>query len=129
MRYISSTRDSRAVIELGDEWVKLMEMEMFSEAYDFTDHDNNGWSPETIEQVIKAYENQLPTQRVTLIGCSTDISQRKSVTWRKENDNGCVAQLWYDLHIDGIISDLTATFNVMERDGKMWLRLNDIHVM
>lgn len=129
MQIISPTRDSRIIIELGDGWVRLMEREAYQEAYDFTDHDNNGWSPLSLGQIIKAYDDCLPTQRVTLDGRATDVSQRKDVTWRKKNDYDCVGELWYDLYIDGVLTDLTATFNIMERDGKMWLRLNDVHVM
>ena len=47
----------------------------------------------------------------------------------KPNAYRAVAEIWYDLNIDGVASDLTATFRVVRgRDG-LTIYLNDIHVM
>jgi hypothetical protein len=40
-----------------------------------------------------------------------------------------VGEIWYDLNIDGVVSDLTATFRVVRVPGGLVMRLNDLHVM
>jgi hypothetical protein len=88
-----------------------------------------GWTPELIRQVVKSYGDAVPTQRVTLVGKPTDITQRKEVTrWEKNRMKG-IGEVWYDLNIDGFASDLTATFWIVESGDGVTLRLNDIHVM
>jgi hypothetical protein len=88
-----------------------------------------GWTPDLICRVVKSYGKALATQRVTLAGKPTDIMQRKEVTrWEKNRMKG-IGEVWYDLNIDGLASDLTATFWIVESGGGVILRLNDIHVM
>ena len=86
-------------------------------------------TPELIRDVIKGYGEALPTQRVTLVGKPTDISQRKKVTRWPQNKVKGIGQIWYDLNIDGFASDLTATFWIVSTPAGLILRLNDIHVM
>jgi hypothetical protein len=45
------------------------------------------------------------------------------------NAYGEVGEIWYDLNIDGVASDLTSTFRVVRVQGGLVVRLNDIHVM
>lgn len=88
-----------------------------------------GWTPVLIERVIKSYGDAFPAQRVTLNGKPTDITQRKKVTRWPENRLKVIGQIWYDLNIDGFVSDLTATFWIVSTGNGLVLRLNDIHVM
>ena len=37
--------------------------------------------------------------------------------------------IWYDLNIDGFVTDLTATFDLFETPEGISVQLNDIHVM
>ena len=88
-----------------------------------------GWTPELIRNVIKSYGKASPTQRVTLAGKPTDISQRSEVTRWPQNRLKGIGEVWYDLNIDGFASDLTATFWITSTPAGLIIRLNDIHVM
>jgi hypothetical protein len=113
-----------------DHWAGLLEAENYQAAYAFTDHDPHmGWTPELIREAIKGYGRALSSQKVTVEGRPTDVVQRKEVTrWPSPRAAG-IGQIWYDLNIDGLASDLTATFWIVETPDGLVLRLNDIHVM
>ena len=69
------------LIRFADHWAALLEAEDYQGAYDVTDHiPEMKWTPILIREAIKGYGDGLPQQKVTLIGKSTDISQRKFVT-------------------------------------------------
>jgi hypothetical protein len=130
MTPLPSTATDGDLIAFIDRWASLLEQEAYSEAYQLTDHDPDmHWTPELIRDVIKGYGEASPTQRATLAGKPTDISQRKQVSrWPQRRVKG-IGQVWYDVNIDGFASDLTATFWVVSTPTGLILRLNDIHVM
>ena len=72
---------------------------------------------------------RLPTQTVTLGGRSTDISQRKDVDRHSKPQSWSVGYIAYDLNIDGVISDLTATFVIFEKGDSLAIVLEEIHVL
>lgn len=118
------------LIRLVDDWVRLMESEDYDAAFAFTAQSaNTHWSPDLLRDVVKGYGQSLPTQRVTLLGASSDISQRKDVNRFPENRHGNIGYVWYDLNIDGVVSDLTATFDIRCEDDALAVVLDDIHVM
>jgi len=119
------------LIAFADRWAALLEQEDYEAAYEFTAHDQyHGWTPALIREVIKSYGEARPDQRVTVAGVPSDISQRKEVDrWKPQNSAGEVGEVWYDLNIDGVASDLTATFRLVRVPGGFLVRLSDIHVM
>jgi hypothetical protein len=130
MTPLHTTSTDSELIAFVDRWASLLEKEAYYEAYHLTDHDPAmRWTPELIRTVIKSYGEASSTQRVTLAGKPTDITQRKIVTRRPENRAKGVGEVWYDLNIDGFASDLTATFWIVSTPEGFLLRLNDIHVM
>jgi len=118
------------LIRFVDRWAAHLEREEYAAAFAMTDHEPAmQWTPELVREVIKRYGDAVPSQRVTVDGKPTDISQRKEVSRWPKNRYGAVGEIWYDLNIDGLASDLTATFGILEvRDGLL-LRLEDIYVM
>lgn len=128
LRFPQNASDEE-LIQGVDEWVKLLESESYQEAYSLTAQVTEmGWTPELIREVIKAYGDAEPAQRATLLGIPSDVHQRKTVTrWPANGDR--IGEVWYDLNIDGVASDLTATFDILRSDGGLVLALNDIHVM
>jgi hypothetical protein len=107
-----------------------MEREDYAAAYAYTDHIREiPWTPDLVRQVLKSYGDAREDQRVTVAGVPSDVSQRKQVDRWEANRYGEVGEIWYDLNIDGIASDLTATFRVVRVPGGFAVRLNDIHVM
>jgi hypothetical protein len=107
-----------------------MELEDYEQAYASTGHiPEMGWSPVLMRDVVMDYGDCEPNQKVTLHGKPTDITQRKRVSRWAHNDYGEIGAIWYDLNIDGYVSDLTATFRIVEHEAGLEVTLNDIHVM
>ena len=124
-----SAADSELVAFI-DKWAGLLESEDYIAAFSLTSHDKfMGWTPELMREVIKSYDECRPEQKVTVMGKATDIAQRKEVTRWPINPHGYVGEIWYDLNIDGYVSDLTATFGICESSDGFTIELNDIHVM
>lgn len=118
------------LIAFADRWAMLMESEDYTAAYALTEHDPYmKWTPALLAEVVKAYGDARPSQKVTLHGKPTDITQRKEVDRWERNAHDAIGQIWYDLNIDGFASDLTATFTIIQRPAGLAIELNDIHVM
>ena len=130
MKPLPTTASDEELLRFIDSWVSLLEAEDYEAAFSYTEHDlGMGWTPELIREVIKSYGGAKPWQRVTLAGQPTDVSQRKQVLRLEPNAIGEVGVIWYDLNLDGIVSDLTATFHLCLSSKGLLVRLNDIHVM
>jgi hypothetical protein len=130
MIHLPKTATDEELISFVDQWAALMELEDYERAHAFTGHyPEQGWSPSLMRDVIKAYGDCHPEQKVTLPGKPTDTTQRKSVSRWSLNKRHEIGEIWYDLNIDGYVSDLTATFGIIEHDAGLEIKLNDIHVM
>jgi hypothetical protein len=118
------------LIAFADRWAMLMESEDYATAFAFTEQDPHmKWTPVLLGEVVKAYGDASPSQKVTLHGKPTDIMQRKRVYRWQRNACDAVGQIWYDLNIDGFPSDLTATFTIIQRPNGLAVELDDIHIM
>jgi hypothetical protein len=119
-----------AILAAVDRWAALLEAEQYDAAFDATDHDPvMGWTSDLMRQVIEQYGDAELGQKVTVEGKPTDIKQRKSVQRFARNKQGFVGHVCYDLNINGLASDLTATFGLRVDVGGLVLVLDDIHVM
>lgn len=118
------------LLEFIDGWAALMEREDYESAYAYTDHvPEMGWTPALMRDVVKSYGDGRADQKITVTGVPSDIAQEKTVDRWGENREHEVGEIWYDLNIDGIASDLTATFRIIQAPDGLKVRLNDIHVM
>jgi hypothetical protein len=130
MKHLPHDATDQDLIAFADHWAALMEAEDYGAAFDFTAHiPEMKWTPELIRCVVKAYGDADPSQKVTLAGTPTDITQRKNIDRWPRNPHGAVGEIWYDLNIDGLASDLTATFVILDDPDGLIIALNDIHVM
>ncbi len=119
-----------ALLEFIDGWAALMEREDYAAAFGYTDHGaETTWSPDLLRRVVKAYGDGGETQTVTVRGVPSDVQQRKEVDRWEPNQNDEVGEIWYDLNIDGVASDLTAIFVLVDVEDGLSIRLRDIHVM
>ena len=119
-----------AILAAVDRWAGLLEAEHYQAAFDATEHDTAmRWTPQLMRDVITQYGDAEPGQKVTVDGKPTDITQRKSVCRFAKNKRGFVGHVWYDLNINGLASDLTATFDLRSDGGGLALVLDSIHVM
>lgn len=121
-------RHGTSLIGYVDLWVSRLEQEDYSGALAMVDYPA-GWTPDLLRDIIKVYGEESPTQRVTLAAAPTDVHQRKEVDRWDDAPNGSLGEVWYDLGINGLKSDLTATFTLREPAGSLVLILNDVHVM
>jgi len=130
MNHVPFNATDEELVEVVNEWVRLLEAERYLDAYALTDHvENSGWSPSSIKEYVKAYGEAKPDQVVTFAGTPTDITQRIEVTRWTKNSLGETGEIWYDLNIDGLVSDVTATFAICVVPDGLTLRLCDLHVM
>ena len=130
MKLLPTNSTDEDLIRYVDRWAEHLEKEEYTAAFALTDQEPEmKWTPDLVREVIKAYGAALPTQRVTVTGKPTDISQRKAVSRWPKNRFDAIGQIWYDLNIDGFASDLTATFGIFMVGGGLTLRLSEIHVM
>ena len=130
MAHLSAAATDDELIQFVDGWAALLEQENYAAAFAYTAHvPEMRWTPDLIREVIKSYHECKPGQKVTLRGVPSDVRQRKDVNRRPRNREGGIGYVWYDLNIDGVASDLTATFDIIEIVDGVEVRLNDIHVM
>ncbi len=124
-------------------WMDLLAEKKYSEAFDFTLHDQYyQWSPESIENIINGYglpfDNEISEKcLVTKWNFAIHETSRhyKDIdlfdTPREYTDLTylVIGDACYDLPIDGKWSDLTATFKILKSDYFTTLELNEIHVL
>jgi hypothetical protein len=107
-----------------------MESEDYVAAFHYTEHDPYmRWTPDLIREVIKGYDESDAAQKVTLDGMPTEVYQRKEVMRWPESRLGGIGEIWYDLNINGYVSDLTATFAIQESTDGLTIVLEEISVM
>ena len=128
MNSLQKTSTDDEFIEHVNRWVKLLESEDYQSAFSMFET-SESWTPNLLKDVIKTYGDEDPDQKVTLLAAPTDIEQRKNVDRWENPTNGRFGAIWYDLGINGLVSDLTATFDILERDGGLVIALDDVHVM
>jgi hypothetical protein len=99
------------LIAFADGWAALIEREDYAAEYAYTDHiPEMRCTPEFMRQVVKSYGDAREDQRVTFAGVPRDVSQHKQGDRWDANRYGEVGEIGYDLNIDGVASDLSATF-------------------
>lgn len=130
MAHLHHDATDTEIIHFIDQWVRLMEAEDYIAAHAYTAQSPHmGWTPVTMRQIVKSYDECHLTQRVTLEGCETDIQQRKEIYRYAESRLGCIGYVSYDLNIDHVVTDLTATFDIRTDEHGLTIVLDDIHVM
>lgn len=119
-----------AILAAVDRWAALLEAEEYQTAFDATEHDPAmRWTPDLMREVITQYGDAEPGQKVTVDGRPTDITQRKNIHRFPKNKHEFVGDVWYDLNINGLTSDVTATFGLRADSAGLVLVLDDIHAM
>lgn len=128
--HLRATATDDDLLQFVDGWVRLMEREDYVAAFHYTAHDPYmHWTPDLIREVIKAYDKGDAAQKVTLDGMPTDVHQRKEVMRWPERRPGGIGEIWYDLNINGFVSDLTATFAIQKSADGLTVVLEEINVM
>ncbi|AWM37552.1 hypothetical protein GobsT_44610 [Gemmata obscuriglobus] len=113
------------LVALVDRWVGLLEQGDYEAANELIPPDEGRWAPNRVRWAIEGSGG-----RATVAGESRGLPQRRVVDrWEAADGSDAVGEIWYDLNIDGVASDLTATFWLVRVQGGQVVRLKDIHVM
>lgn len=79
MKPLPNDISNENLIAVIDDWAGLMEAEDYQAAFEFTDQvPEMKWTPDLYREAIKGYGDALQTQRVTVYGEPTDITQEGS---------------------------------------------------
>ena len=121
------------ILAVVDAWVDDLACEDYDTAYARTKHDPYyAWTPDLIRAVIEGYglPESHPSREVFKV---TDRNFAKGrphyrTVERLEIPDSSLAEVWYDLPLNGEWSDLTATFRVARSDDSVVIILEQIHV-
>ncbi|TGD83125.1 hypothetical protein [Hymenobacter wooponensis] len=129
------------ILEAVRIWVKLLELERYEEAFQYTFQDPYyEWTPELMRDVIYGYgfpeyEADSEVYKVTSMEEAVtdgnnpyaEIDFHMPRKHKVENVL-IVAEIWFSLPLNGKWSDVTATFNVLYMPTSVSLELQEIHV-
>lgn len=109
-------------------WAALLAAEEYAAAFALVECRPH-WTPELLRTVIRNYGFVEPmgdgsTYRVTPL---ESASGGPTPLHEVDRSDGRIS-VWFDLPLNGEWSDLTATFDLEPRDGKLALVLDHIHV-
>ena len=114
-------------------WIDDLSRGDFDSAYARTDHDKYyQWSPELMRSVIEGYGSPLsaePKRKSSVTSRTLALGEApRRVVDREAMPPNSIAYVEYRLPLDGIWSDLSATFRVEPRETGSALVLEEIHV-
>ena len=137
---LSHEASDEDILDAVRAWVRLLAAERYEEAYQYTYQDPYfEWSPDLIKDVI--YRYGLPyidgeeVFKVTPLELAVEnngaphaeiffhMPRKHRIT-----ETLVVAEIWFDLPLNGVWSDLTATFNVLFMPDCVSLELQEIHM-
>jgi hypothetical protein len=114
-------------------WIDDLAAGDYQTAFERTAHDPYyAWSADLIRAVVAGYglPEAHPSGEVFAVSRRTDTPGQPfhRIVDRTAATQDEVAEVWYDLPLNGAWSDLTATFSVQQRIGHAVLVLQQIHV-
>lgn len=120
------------IIQHIDKWVGLLEQRKFVEALAVIPGTDPIWDADLLAEIISDYctdENNVITSfnngtSIDGLGQVRPDYQRKEVDWYDQHGS-----VWYDLNVNGLVSDLTATFTITKKAAQLVITLDDVHMM
>ena len=130
---LSANPKDEEILSVIDTWLGALANGDYERAYRVTEHDAYyRWTPRLIEEVVRGYGLKLGDEssahRVSRGAATSGGPPRRSID-RQNVPPGVIAFVEHDLPLDGVWSDLTATFRVEPRGTDAVLILEDIHVL
>jgi hypothetical protein len=132
MNLYASATDAE-LLAFVESWIDDLAQGDYESAYSKTDHDPyHQWTPRLMRAVVAGYGMPAPHRsgtvfRVTSRDTATGEPHHRTI-YRHEIPAPAVAEIWYDLPLNGAWSDLTATFRVETRGATSAVVLQEIHV-
>lgn len=133
-------RSNAAVRVVIERWVGLLVEERFDDAM-ATVGPSGTWTPDLLARVIGNYGSVEPredgrTFAVTPVATAVGDGPRFEVTWcdppvtnRLDYAPDLLGRARYDLPVDGVWSDVTASFEILDLAEGPALALDDVHVL
>lgn len=151
MRILPTDAKDAEIRDVLAAWTELMAQERYKEALELIPYDtlhyyeDNEWTPELLASVVYGYGVAGHTREEILkdFGCLYKVTSLKDMAdkdrildsidinydckWLKGSD---IAEIWYDVPLNGVQSDLTGRFLLRKTDDRhMTLIFEDLHVM
>ncbi len=131
--HLSNSPTDEQILAFVEAWIDDLARGDYQAAYDRTAHDPYyAWSPSLIQKVIEGYGLPEPCSDGMLFHV-TDRQTAKGKCHNRTVDHdhipdSVVAEVWYDLPLNGEWSDLTATFRIKRCETGCVVVLQEIHV-
>jgi len=132
---LTASASDQEILAVARDWAHALAAQDYERAYAVTAHDPYyAWSASLIRQVVEGYgfpeKQPAGPFRVTPLGDAKGgpRPRHKVRRYEKKAPNNAVAEAWFDLPLNGVWSDLTATFAVYPIGDELVLCLNEIHV-
>ncbi|MBL9083725.1 MAG: hypothetical protein JNK76_18050 [Planctomycetales bacterium] len=121
------------ILRFVEEWIDDLARDDYAAAFRRTDHDPYyRWTPELMRLVVQGYGLPEPHRSGAVFAVTARASALggppQRVVDRDVVRPHCLAEIWYDLPLNGTWSDLTATFRVELRAEVSAVILQEIHV-
>ena len=116
-----------------EDWVDDLEREDYGAAFSRTGHDSYyRWTPDLMRAVVAGYGLPEPHPSGVVFRVTSRVTAAGKPHHREVDRHNvpptAIAEVWYDLPLNGEWSDLTATFRVEARADGEELLLEEIHV-
>ena len=130
---LSAAPSDEEILAAVEVWIDDLAAGDYQAAFDRTAHDPyHAWSADLIRAVVAGYglPEAHPSGEVFAVSRRTDTPGQPfhRLVDRKAVNQDEIAEVWYDLPLNGAWSDLTATFSVQQCIGHAVLVLHQIHV-
>ena len=132
---VKASASNQEILGVARDWAHALAAQDYERAYGMTGHDPYyAWSAGLMRQVIEGYghpeSHPAGPFRVTPLADAKGGSRPRHTVRRhkKKKPDGAIAEVWFDLPLNGEWSDLTATFAVHPLGDELILCLNEIHV-
>jgi hypothetical protein len=133
MTHFASSPTDEELLAFVEVWIDDLARGDYQTAYSRTEHDAYyRWTPGLMRAVIEGYGLPEPRRDGNVFHVSQRASARGMIHHRQVARDDmrppALAEVWYDLPLNGEWSDLTATFRIERRQSGFAIVLQEIHV-
>jgi hypothetical protein len=131
--HLGASPTDEQILAFVEAWIDELARGDYQAAYARTAHDSYyAWTPKLIREVIEGYglPEPRPTGKVFRV-TERHLAKGKCYHRLVDRENvpaSVLAEVWYDLPLNGEWSDLTATFRVERCESGCVVTLQEIHV-
>jgi hypothetical protein len=133
MHHLTQNPTDEEILHFVEAWIDDLARGDYAGAFRRTEHDSYyKWTPDLMRSVVRGYGLPEPHRSGKVFAVTSRESALGGPPQRTVDRNGirppALAEVWYDLPLNGKWSDLTATLRVEPREGGSVVVLQEIHV-